>query len=417
MKNKRPTQGRPKRSGDYKRNDRFKNVSKSSPRKGGRPSRNNRSKSKSKNIDITTFIHQAQKEAGNNKVFDIKHTFNDFNLHEIVNKNLARMKFISPTPIQDASMVHILEGEDVIGLANTGTGKTGAFLLPLISKVLENPQQRTLIIVPTRELVLQIDNELREFSTGGKIRSATVIGGVSQHKQVHNLLRDPHFVIGTPGRLTDLLEQNKLKLKKFNTVVLDEVDRMLDMGFLGPVRNLIAQTNEKRQSLFFSATMPDPIKKLTEEFMKDPVVVHRQAGRTTSNVSQEVITLHDVTAKFNELKRILEDHPKAKVIIFVATKRGVERLAEMLKKIDIKADSIHGDKSQYQRQQALDKFKKNIVDILVATDVAARGLDIKGIDIVVNYSVPESYDDYVHRIGRTGRADAKGRAITFVVNE
>lgn len=382
--------------------------------KGGYARRRKAAGKKPTGIDITTFIQKAQVEAKENKVFEIINTFEDFEFDPRVKKNLKEMGFVTPTPIQDGAIVHIAAGEDIIGLANTGTGKTGAFLLPLISKVLQDPYQKVLIIAPTRELVLQIDNEFREFAKGTKIKSATIIGGVSSSKQIHKLIQKPNFIIGTPGRIQDLYERKKLQLGSINNVVLDEVDRMLDMGFLPPIKEIISKTKEERQTLFFSATMPEPIKQLANQFLTNPITVERQAGRTTSNVEQEIVKLHDETAKFNELKNILEFHDKQKVIIFSETKRSVEKLTEMLRKLGLRVDSIHGDKSQFQRQNALSKFKENKVTVLVATDVAARGLDIKGVQIVINYTIPQTYDDYVHRIGRTGRADSKGKAYTFV---
>jgi len=203
-------------------------------------------------------------------------------------------------------------------------------------------------------------------------------------------------------------------LKFVSNIVLDEVDRMLDMGFINDIKSLLIQTRDDKQSLFFSATMPDAIKKLTNEFLNNPIVVERQAGRTVASVSQEVLNVGDSTAKFNELKRILQEDKTAKVLVFSETRRSVEKLTKLLYKLGIRVDSIHGDKSQYQRQKALSNFKEGKVAVLIATDVAARGLDIKGVNIVINYTVPQTYDDYVHRIGRTGRASAKGRAITFV---
>ncbi|MBT7754645.1 MAG: DEAD/DEAH box helicase [Candidatus Magasanikbacteria bacterium] len=420
MERRKPNTKKTTRKSSYKQRDsRWKQ---SSNRGSSRPSRG-RGRGRSgggggrrgytfKSIDIVSFIDKVKKESQTHKVFDIVNAFSDFAFDGRMKNNLKRLGFVTPTPIQDAAMVHIMEGEDVIGLANTGTGKTGAFLLPLISKVLQDQTQRVLIIAPTRELVIQIDDEFKQFAKGTKLHSATIIGGVGSQKQIHNLKRRPHFIIGTPGRLKDLFDRKALKLRFINNIVLDEVDRMLDMGFLPIVKGLINETRDNRQSLFFSATMPSDIKKLAGEFLKNPIVVDRQAGRTAKNVTQEVITVDDATAKFHVLKKILNDAEKT--LIFSETKRSVDKLTKQLMNMGVKADCIHGNKSQNRRQKSLTNFKQNKIEVLVATDVAARGLDIKGVDTVVNYTVPQSYDDYVHRIGRTGRANAKGRAITLV---
>lgn len=363
-------------------------------------------------VDITAFIEKSANVAAP-KTFEIMNSFADFNLCREIKGNIKKRGITNPYPIQDRSINHILEGKDLIGLANTGTGKTAAFLLPLIDKVFRDRSQKVLIIAPTRELALQIENELRLFSWGMKIYFASCVGGLSIHKQISNLNRKPNFVIGTPGRLKDLSERRVINFRSFNNVVIDEVDRMFDMGFIDEITAFLNQLPKERQSLMFSATIPPKIKGLVETFLKNPVMVDVKYGETASNVDQTVIKVSR-DAKFGHLQELLAQPDMSRVIIFNDTKRAVEKLTVNLIREGFKADSIHGDKSQGQRQKALASFKNQTVDILVATDVAARGLDIKNVSHVINYTVPQTYDDYIHRIGRTGRADCRGKAMTFV---
>lgn len=311
-------------------------------------------------------------------------------------------------------MNHIVDGKDIIGLANTGTGKTGAFLLPLINKVFKDKSQKVLILAPTRELALQIDDEFRQFSWSMKIFSTVCVGGSPIFKQINNLKRNPNFVIGTPGRLKDLSERNLVKFESFNNIVIDEIDRMLDMGFVDEIKAILAKLPKERQSLFFSATMPAKIKDLIHQFLIDPITVEIESGQTADNVEQDVVRVRSSEMKFNQLQEILKQSEFKKVLIFSETKREVEKLTSNLVGEGFKADSIHGDKKQHQRQKALSLFKNDTVNILVATDVAARGLDIDDVSHVINYTVPQTYNDYIHRIGRTGRGNKKGMALTFV---
>ncbi len=365
------------------------------------------------NIDISRFISKPT-EKFEEKAISISNSFADFALCEEIQKNLINKNYTTPTPIQDQSINHILEGNDLIGLANTGTGKTAAFLLPLINKIYKNRSEKVLILAPTRELALQIDNEFRQFSWGMKIFSAACVGGTPIHKQINNLKRSPNFVIGTPGRLKDLSERNQIQFSSFNNIVIDEIDRMLDMGFIDEIKRILGQLPEKRQSLFFSATMPDKIRELTSKFLVNPVIVQIKQRETAENVDQDIVRIRDRAIKFNQLEEVLRGIDVKKALIFSETKRDVEKLTNNLNESGFKAESIHGDKRQSQRQRALTLFKNNQVDILVATDVAARGLDIKDISHVINYTVPQTYNDYIHRIGRTGRGDKKGKALTFV---
>ncbi|MFH0740221.1 MAG: DEAD/DEAH box helicase [bacterium] len=337
----------------------------------------------------------------------------DFGFCFALNKNLSNRNYSIPTPIQDQSISHILRGRDLIGLANTGTGKTAAFLLPLIEKCFSDKSKKVLIIAPTRELAQQIESEFRKFSSQMGLYSAVCVGGVPIYSQISALRRNPNFVIGTPGRLKDLKDRKVINFSAFKFVVLDEIDRMLDMGFVQEIKAVLAQLPVDRQSLFFSATLPAKIKELTNQFLKNPVLIQVSTGDTAKNVDQDVVRVAD-SKKFDRLKELLVTQELQKVLIFSETKRGVQKLAEDLVKDGFRADSIHGDKKQTQRQRALSKFKENQVQILVATDVAARGLDISNITHVINYTLPRTYIDYIHRIGRTGRGDKKGFALTFV---
>lgn len=364
------------------------------------------------NIDISRFIKKAV-DASENKAVEAVNKFSDFGFVTQLERNLEIKNFITPTPIQDQSIGHVMKGRDLIGLANTGTGKTGVFLWPMINKTYKDNNQKVLIITPTRELALQIANEFHFFSFGMRVFSALCVGGMPIYKQISNLRRRPQFVIGTPGRLQDLHNRHLIDYGQFQNIVLDEVDRMLDMGFINEIRDILGQLPKIRQSLFFSATMPPKIRTLTEEFLQSPIVVSIGAGETAHNVDQNIIRANEAE-KFDKLKGILSQNSFKKVLIFSKTKRGVEKLTNNLIDTGHKAASIHGDKRQSQRQRALNQFKNNEVTILVATDVAARGLDIKDISHVINYTVPQTYDDYIHRIGRTGRGNCKGVALTFV---
>jgi superfamily II DNA/RNA helicase len=363
-------------------------------------------------IDPALFIKKAS--AVEQKEIEIKHTFADFALCDAIKKNLAYKKFVTPTPIQDQAIPQILEGRDLIGLANTGTGKTAAFLLPLINKAYANRHEKALIIAPTRELALQIEQEFRHFAWDMKLFSASCVGGMPIFKQISNLKRNPNFVIGTPGRLKDLIDRKLILPEQFRSIVLDEVDRMLDMGFVDEIKKILEMLPKERQTLFFSATMPEKIERLAGQFLSDPVTVAVKQGNTSANVDQDVVRYRSSAMKFQELKDLLKQKELTKVLIFIETKAEVERITGDLVTDGFQADCIHGDKKQHQRARALTQFKRNSVNILVATDVAARGLDIDDISHVINYTIPQTYDDYIHRIGRTGRGSNKGMALTFV---
>lgn len=340
--------------------------------------------------------------------------FSDLTIDQTLKNNILRRGFVSLTAIQDSTINHIMEGRDVTGIANTGTGKTAAFLIPLLDKIAKDKSNKILIIVPTRELAMQIRDEMRIFSQAMNVYSVLCIGGANIRDQIYELRRSPNFVIGTPGRLKDLIERRNLQLNNFNTVILDEVDRMLDMGFIRDIKYIISLLPAKRQSLFFSATISNEINILTQSFLKDPIRVSVKSQDTAANVEQDIVRVRPGAQKIDILENLLKKDEFKKVLIFGRTKHGVERLSTNLYQKGFKVASIHGDKPQFKRTQAIRLFKEDVVKILVATDVASRGIDIVDITHVINYDQPATYDDYIHRIGRTGRADKKGIALTFV---
>jgi len=363
--------------------------------------------------DVTKFVRKAT-PVEDKALPAIKHVFADFNFSKEVQANLVAKNYVAPTNIQDEAIPYVLAGRDVVGLANTGTGKTAAFLLPLIDKVWKDKNQNVLILAPTRELAMQIDKEFRGFSYGMHIYSAMCVGGMPIWKQINELSRKPNFIIGTPGRIKDLSEKGKINYSQINNIVLDEVDHMLDMGFVEPITDILNHLKPERQSLFFSATMPANIKKLINTFTKDPVTVEIASRSSISNIDQDVVKITDQTQKYDKLKDILIQPGFDKVLIFTETKRQVDKLFKDLLRDGFKAESIHGDKRQSQRRKAIDLFDKDKVNILIATDVAARGLDIKEITHVINYTIPNTHEDYTHRIGRTGRGNKTGNALTFI---
>lgn len=346
--------------------------------------------------------------------YDPTHQFTDFGLHEKLEKNLSDRKYVTPTPIQDQSIPHGLRGVDVIGIANTGTGKTIAFALPVLHRILSDPSTRALIMAPTRELAQQIEEEMKVVSFGTRIDTAVLIGGAAMGPQLNALRRRPQVVIGTPGRIKDHIERGSLKPQFFNVAVLDEVDRMLDMGFVNDMKTILSQMHPEKQSFFYSATMTPTVEALMEAFMNNPVTISVKTSATSDNVEQDVVRYSTKEDRIQKLYDLLNEAVVEKSLVFGETKRGVERLAKSLEEKGFKVDAIHGGKSQGQRQRALRKFKKSEVTILVATDVAARGIDVKDITHVINYETPQTYEDYAHRIGRAGRAGRKGYAFTFI---
>lgn len=346
-------------------------------------------------------------------VYEPKHTFADFAFHKIIQENIAKKGYVIPSPIQDQTIPYGLEGRDIIGLANTGTGKTAAFLLPILNKLIGS-DSRAIVIAPTRELAQQIEEEFASFAKGSGLAGALLIGGAPMGRQLRELKSSPAIVFGTPGRIKDHIDRGSLNLAKFDIAVLDEVDRMLDMGFVGDITALLSQTAQPRQSLFYSATMDARVEKLAYQFLKDPIMVSVVSGDTSANVEQDVVYLQPDEDKISRLHDLLISAGVTKALVFDDTQRSVERLSKQLAGRGFAAESIHGGKTQGQRQRALKRFKNDEITVLVATDVAARGIDVHDISHVINFSQPGSYEDYVHRIGRAGRAGRKGFAFTFV---
>jgi superfamily II DNA/RNA helicase len=365
-------------------------------------------------IDINLFIKRAVSSVVLETASQAANiTFSDFKISDRLKRNISDHGYTVPTSIQNDTIPLALNGSDVIGIANTGTGKTAAFLIPLIEKSDADRSQRVIILTPTRELAMQIADEMRAFSRGTGLESALCIGGANIIRQEKKLHHNPHFIVGTPGRIKDLIRRGRLNLNIYNNVVLDEADRMVDMGFINEIKYFISLLPKKRQSLFFSATIPEKVKAVLNSFVTNPVTVSVKKQDTSENVDQDIVRFN----KGNKLD-ILHDHLTRegfnKVLIFGQTKWGVQKLTDALIVRGIKAAAIHGNKSQGQRQRALEQFKNNEIKVLLATDVASRGLDINNVTHVINYDIPATYQDYIHRIGRTGRGDKHGVALTFV---
>ena len=388
-----------------------RNFNKGGKKFYGRPGGRRRGPRK-ENIHPSKFIKEAK--LTEQEEYQPKNKFSDFKISPLLYKNILKKHFSAPSPIQDQAIPLGLKNQDVIGIANTGTGKTIAFAIPVIHKLLTNPESRVLIMTPTRELAQQILDEFRILIQGGNLRWAILIGGASMRPQLKDLANNPRIIIGTPGRIKDHIQKKKLHLNKFDTVVLDEVDRMLDMGFVKDMRSILSNLTNKKQSFFFSATLNDKVKTLISEFSHNPKTVSVKTSNTSDNVEQNIVKYSSPENKMEKLHNLLLDNRSNKMLIFDDTKRNVNKLSKELHRRGFRVDAIHGNKSQNQRQRALKKFKTNQIEILVATDVAARGIDVKNISYVINYSTPQSYDDYVHRIGRAGRAGKIGHALTFI---
>ena len=397
----------------------YRSFSASRSRRSGNQNRsfnrNNRKFNRGKAyIDPAKFINKAVANVDIVEFIPV-HKFSDFGFVNELQNNISNKGLQNPTAIQDGAIKPILEGRDVIGLANTGTGKTAAFVLPIINRLKTIPGQKAvLIMAPTRELALQIDEQFRLFANNMKLYSALCVGGTNMQRQIRDLRRRPHVIIGTPGRLKDLMKQRVLKLEFVDTLVLDEADRMLDMGFLPEIKEIIAQLPSERQTLCFSATITPQIQGLLDTMLNDPVTVSVRTRETSEHIEQDVIRTASKDEKIKVLNDLLQKDDFEKVLVFGETKFGVQKLADSLTKAGLPAEAIHGNKSQPQRQRALKNFRDGKVGILVATDVAARGLDIPNVSHVINFDTPNNYEDYIHRIGRTGRAGQKGNALTFI---
>lgn len=341
--------------------------------------------------------------------------FTEFNLSDTLQAGLKDLRFEEPTPVQEKAIPQILNGKDLIGVAQTGTGKTGAFVIPIMEKILQSKREgvKALILSPTRELATQIDEQVFAIGYHAGISSATVIGGSDFSVQAKALKAGVDIIVATPGRLIDQNKVVSIDFSNLEYLVLDEADRMLDMGFLPDMKKIISWLPENRQTLLFSATMPPEIQKLASSIMKNPESIEIERSMPSQQVEQRSYFLKS-DQKIPLVKGIFDELEWDSCIIFTSTKKGTDELQRLLKREGIKAASIHGDRSQDERNKALAAFKNNQVPVIVATDVLARGIDIKGVSIIVNYDVPNNSDDYVHRIGRTGRYDKSGIAITFV---
>ncbi len=368
---------------------------------------------KSQRINEALFINKASLS---NATYEYvpENTFADFDIDARLKQNVARRGFTKPTSIQDKTIPHMLRGEDVIGLADTGTGKTAAFLIPFINKILKDKTQKVLILAPTRELAMQVNVECMEFTKGLAVYSVVAVGGESIREQIYQIRRGFNLLIGTPGRLRDLVDRNVINLAVFQNAVLDEADRMLDMGFLPDVKFLLGKLRPDRQTAFFSATVPAAIDDLTKTFSHHPIKIETKLRDTSSDVEQDIIRVSLSDNKLDVLSDLLKKKEFKKVLIFGKTKAGVQHLSDDLERRGFSAMAIHGDKFQASREKTLRAFKQGRVAILVATDVAARGLDVPDVTHVINYDIPSTYEDYIHRIGRTGRAGKKGSALTFI---
>ncbi|MGE6625903.1 degradosome RNA helicase CshA [Bacillus pumilus] len=342
-------------------------------------------------------------------------TFQDFQLSESLMKAINRMGFEEATPIQAETIPLGLQNKDVIGQAQTGTGKTAAFGIPLVEKIdPASPNIQAIIIAPTRELAIQVSEELYKIGQDKRARVLPIYGGQDIGRQIRSLKKNPHIIVGTPGRLLDHINRRTMRLQNVETVVLDEADEMLNMGFIEDIESILSNVPSEHQTLLFSATMPAPIKRIAERFMTNPEHVKVKAKEmTVSNIQQFYLDIHE-RKKFDTLTRLLDIQSPELSIVFGRTKRRVDELTEALNLRGYTAEGIHGDLTQAKRMVALRKFKEGSIDVLVATDVAARGLDISGVTHVYNFDVPQDPESYVHRIGRTGRAGRTGMAVTFI---
>lgn len=353
-------------------------------------------------------MHQQKKSEHSDKP-----SFHNLGLDTPILKVLDRLKFHTPTPIQAQAIPDGLKGEDIIGVAQTGTGKTLAFGLPMIQRLIHH-RGRGLILLPTRELAIQVEETMHKVAGSFGLRTAIIIGGAPMHRQKQDLRKNPHVIIGTPGRIIQHIDERTIKLNDVSILVLDEADRMLDMGFAPQIRKIIQVIPKERQTMLFSATMPNEIVKMAAQYMKTPT--HVEVARQGTTVEKVVQEIYIVTR--NQKRHLLETLLKqyaGTVLVFSRTKYGAKKICRDVKRMGHKAAEIHSNRSLPQRKEALEGFKKGKYRVLVATDIAARGIDVQGIAVVINYDVPEYAEDYVHRIGRTARAGKEGHAITFIM--
>lgn len=351
-------------------------------------------------------------------------SFQSLNLIEPIQKALAEEGYSTPTPIQTQAIPTILQGKDLLGVAQTGTGKTAAFAIPTIQLLCQNPVQhrgkrsiKALIVTPTRELAIQIDESFKAYGRFTGLKHTVIFGGVKQGRQTDILQDGVDVLVATPGRLLDLINQRFISLKDIQIFILDEADRMLDMGFVHDIKKILTFLPSKRQSLFFSATMPPEIQKLADNILYKPVKVEVTPVSSTADTIKQAVYFVEKDQKNALLMDILKDKSIETVLVFTRTKHGADKVVKVLAKNDIKAEAIHGNKAQNARQRALDNFKSKTTRVLVATDIAARGIDVDNLAYVINFDIPNIPETYVHRIGRTGRAGANGTAFSFCDSE
>jgi ATP-dependent RNA helicase RhlE len=350
-------------------------------------------------------------------------SFVELDLIEPLLSNLTAAGYAAPTPIQAQAIPPLLAGEDLLGCAQTGTGKTAAFALPILQKLVAKAAPagpracQALVLVPTRELAIQVAESFATYGAGLGLTQATVYGGVGYDLQTKPISRGVNIVVATPGRLLDLINQGRLRLWEVELLVLDEADRMLDMGFIDDIREILACVPRKRQTMFFSATMEGPARKLANEILNEPIVVSISPSATTVEKVDQRVMFVETDDKRALLSSLLQDDEVERALVFTKTKHGAGRLARQLAQVGVAADAIHGDKTQWSRQQALEAFREGRLRVLVATDVAARGIDVDGITHVYNYDMPLEPESYVHRIGRTARAGATGTSVSFCSGE
>jgi len=375
---------------------------------------NTRPAKKASTLDTSLLVKEADHSLVK-KVFLSDRMVSDLPIDSKLKQALALKGYERPTEIQDRTLETLMEGRDLLGIAQTGTGKTGAFLIPIIEQLLHNRvNPYALIVVPTRELALQVEEEFKGMARGLGLYSACFIGGTNINRDLQNLRRSTHVVIATPGRLLDLTDRRAIDLSKFKTLVLDEFDRMLDMGFIRDVNRILDGMKQRNHTMLFSATLDKSQQSMINNILKNHLTVKVTGNSSADGIEQEVIRLKPGEDKFKVLHEMLSQNEFKKVLLFEETKHRVNRLCLKLNKSGIQADQIHGNKSQNARQNALKAFKQGRVQVLVATDVASRGLDVSDVSHVINYQVPQTHDSYIHRIGRTGRAGKIGKAYTFV---
>ncbi len=378
--------------------------------------KNRRSKQQVSSIGDPSRLIKKGIESKSRQEYISNSKFDDLRLHNVLKRNLAFRKYEKPTEIQEKTINYLLDGRDVIGIANTGTGKTGAFLIPVLNQILEGKlKDSTLIIVPTRELAVQIEKEFRLLTQGLSVSMHSCIGGTSVNKDIQSVRQRKNLIVGTPGRLMDLKQRGALNMNSFSVLILDEFDRMLDMGFINDIESLTSAMKNRKQTMLFSATLDPKQKGIVAKMVNNPIEVKVNTGQSTNdNIEQDIIRVPKGGDKLTILLEMMRDKDFQKVLIFSETKRLVDKLTKKLSQSGIKAVCMHGNKSQNYRNKALEQFKKGKAKVLVATDVAARGIDISDITHVINYQLPRNYDSYIHRIGRTGRAGKLGKAFTFI---